>query len=71
MNQKTLPIKIFKKTSNNLLQSPCIVNHGKYVTLQSNDVVECEIGKSHVAFSHGQNLYYTSGNVRIDYNHAR
>jgi hypothetical protein len=34
------------------------------MTSQSNDVIACEIGKSHMAFSHGQNLSYTGGNVR-------
>jgi hypothetical protein len=33
------------------------------MTSQSNDIMACEIGKSHVALSHGQNLSYI-GNVR-------
>jgi hypothetical protein len=36
--------------------SPCKVNHRKYMTSQSNDVTACEIRKSRMAFSHGQNL---------------
>ena len=54
----------FKENNSPKFTSPCNVNHRKYMTSQSNDVAACEIGKSHMAFSHGQNLSYTSGNVR-------
>ena len=54
----------FKENNSLLFTSPCNVNHRKYMTSQSNDVAVCEIGKSHMAFLHGQNLSYTSGNVR-------
>jgi hypothetical protein len=35
------------------------------MTSQSNDVAACEIGKSHMTFSHGQNLSCTGGNVKL------
>jgi hypothetical protein len=54
----------FKENNSQQFTSPCNVNHREYMTSQSNDVMPCEIGKSHMAFSHGQNLSYTGGNVR-------
>jgi hypothetical protein len=56
-----------KENNSQQFISPCNVNHRKFMTSQSNDVAACEIGKSHMAFSHGQNLSYTGGNVRIWY----
>jgi beta-glucanase (GH16 family) len=46
----------FKENKSQQFTSPCNVNHKKYMTSQSNDVAACEIGKSHMAFSLGQNL---------------
>ena len=46
----------FKENNSQQFTSPCNVNYRKYMTSQSNDVAACEIGKSHMAFSHGQNL---------------
>jgi hypothetical protein len=57
----------FKENNSQQFTSLCNVNHRKYITSQSNDFAACEIGKSHIAFSHGQNLFYTGGNVRIFY----
>jgi beta-glucanase (GH16 family) len=54
----------FKENTPQQFASPCNVNHRKYMTSQSNDVAACEIGKSHMAFSHGQSPSYTVGNVR-------
>ena len=57
----------FKENNSQQFTSLCNVNHRKYMTSQSNDVAACEIGISHMAFSHGQNLSYTIGNVRNMY----
>jgi hypothetical protein len=43
----------FKENNSQQFTSPCNVNHRKCMTLQSN-VTACEIGKSHMAFSHGK-----------------
>jgi hypothetical protein len=58
----------FKENNSEQFTSPNVI-HRKYMTSQSNDVAAFEIGKSHMAFSHGQNLSYINGNVRNKESH--